>query len=762
MNPTQQRAQELADARARLITHLQRVVGPQLGPEAAQAVLEQAGAWVRRSARQLDQHLTDHPDGLVAPSPHCPASLVRLLRVLQDAGHGHAVTQLGCASCGRTTGPLPRPTPAGRCCNWCASRDTLRECARCHTLGHIVTRRDEGPICRRCYHTDPKLLEECASCGRRRRPVVRREDGTAWCDTCAPRPQRSCVRCGTVARVEAISVDGPVCRRCHERPTRPCGICGQVRAVHVRASEEQPDICANCYRGPIGQCAACGRQRPGFTHRGGAFYCTSCQPRPRRPCQDCGRTRPTKVSHWPIGVLCASCYSRRKRNPRPCSRCGIRRVLVGRTPEGEDLCGPCCGMDSLDFTCGRCGSPGEIHADGCCARCLLGDRLHHLLGGHDGTVPAQLRPLTAALAAADHPRSVLDWLASSPSAALLARLAAHPAQITHDLIDQLPQDQTTRHVRETLVATGVLPPRQENLARLQLWLAEHTADLPADHARTIRPFAEWQVLRDARRRAARGRYTNAAATHDRTDIRVASQFLTWLDTRQRTLHTVTQADLDLWLTTYPTRHRRLVAFIRWANARHLTSTPLEIPARPAALPTHFLDDTEHYQQLRRCLNEDTLPREARITGALIRLYALPLTRVRELTTDQFFRDTDGAYYTFDRNPVLLPPKLATLIEEQINQPASPSMLPTPTDRRYLLPGRPPSRPRSASSLHKLLAQHGLPTLSARNTAMIEAVSELPPIVVSDLFGVAHGTTHRWAQYAQDSWADYLAARPITE
>jgi hypothetical protein len=54
-----------------------------------------------------------------------------------------------------------------------------------------------------------------------------------------------------------------------------------------------------------------------------------------------------------------------------------------------------------------------------------------------------------------------------------------------------------------------------------------------------------------------------------------------------------------------------------------------------------------------------------------------------------------------------------------------------------------------------MKQHGLPTIGARNTAMIEAVSELPPIVVSDLFGVSAGTAHRWAQYAQ-GWADYLA------
>ncbi|MEW2390127.1 hypothetical protein AB0933_17445 [Streptomyces venezuelae] len=54
-------------------------------------------------------------------------------------------------------------------------------------------------------------------------------------------------------------------------------------------------------------------------------------------------------------------------------------------------------------------------------------------------------------------------------------------------------------------------------------------------------------------------------------------------------------------------------------------------------------------------------------------------------------------------------------------------------------------------------QYGLPVLSARNTAMIEAVADLPPIVVADLFGIHPNTAHAWAQYAQDSWADYLAA-----
>jgi hypothetical protein len=128
-----------------------------------------------------------------------------------------------------------------------------------------------------------------------------------------------------------------------------------------------------------------------------------------------------------------------------------------------------------------------------------------------------------------------------------------------------------------------------------------------------------------------------------------------------------------------------------------------------------------------------------------------MTRIVELTADRFHRDGTDAYLTIDRNPVLLPPKLAHLIEELLAQSNS-----HPRGSRlhanYLFPGRPPSRPRNACGVAALMRRNDLPVLTARNTAMIEAVNELPPIVVADLFGVQPNTAHRWAQFAQCSWA----------
>ncbi|MFE7527322.1 hypothetical protein ACFU7Y_16610 [Kitasatospora sp. NPDC057542] len=492
-----------------------------------------------------------------------------------------------------------------------------------------------------------------------------------------------------------------------------------------------------------------------MSDRDGAFHCSTCLPRPRRPCGDCGRQQKVRAN-WPIGPVCDACYLRRKRNPAPCSRCHLDQVLVGQADDGNDLCGPCCGTD-IAFACRRCGFPGDIFADGACTRCVASERVRDLLSAEDGTIDPALRPLADGLAAVDNPVTVVSWLRHSAGSKILAGLVSQRAEITHASLDVLPQDKTTRYVREVLVATGILPQRQEYLAQLEIWTDVAVQGLPPHQARIIRPFAEWGIIRDARRRAARGRYRTGAAATDRYEIRTAIKFLTWLDEHQRDLATLAQEDLDLWLVTHPTKHRPVSSFIRWAVARRLTGE-LTIPARRSGSPYRFLGDQEHHDQLKRCLNDGELPIEARIAGALTGLYALPTVRIVELTTDRFHHDGDASYITIDRNPVLLPPKLARLIDEQAARPTTAHMArPKQDDGGFLFPGQFASRPISAGRLQTLMKQHGLAVISARNTAMIEAVADLPPIVISDLFGIHPTTAYAWAQYAQDSWADYLAA-----
>lgn len=609
---------------------------------------------------------------------------------------------------------------------------------------------------------DHRFTGPCADCGRHGTYRLRHREKSlvGLCRRCAGYPDRECARCGTVRPVQANSPEGPLCSRCYTAPAKLCGKCGQVTQLAKRGKNGDPGVCYRCYTFE-GVCTVCGRFRDGAHSKraGGAFLCDPCRPRPPRRCVDCGRDKKATVTTWPVGPLCSPCYNRRRRTPEPCSLCGVTRVLVGRSDDGGGTCGPCCGTD-IDFSCRRCGTPGDILGDGWCVRCVTGDRVRNLLAGEDGQIVPALVPLGGALATAPRPRSVLAWLRRSPSARLLATLSAGQAEITHELLDDLPQDTATRHVRDLLVHTQVLPKRQEYFNQLELWFRRTAKDLPAAHIEIIRPFAEWFVIRDARRRAGRGRYSLNASSADRNEIRAAIEFMQWLDNQQLELTGLTQSHLDVWLVQAKTSQRRAnAAFIRWTNKRGLTQN-LEYPGRPMTMPVLFLDDEEHEDQLRRCLTDGSLPLELRIVGALIRLYGLPLIRIVHLTVNGFHQDERGAYFTFDKNPVLLPPTLARLIEQQITTGRSRAALgPLATSEHpeLLLPGQPASRPRSPEALSGQLMKHGLPTIAARNTALFGMAGELPPIIISDLFGVHRNTANQWAALAQDSWAGYLAA-----
>uniref|UniRef100_UPI002F90EAC9 hypothetical protein n=1 Tax=Kitasatospora indigofera TaxID=67307 RepID=UPI002F90EAC9 len=410
---------ELAEVRGRLVALLQRTVGPTLTEDEAQAILEQAKAWSPPMSRELDAHIAEHPDALSAPSPRCPASLPRLLQTLEAAGHGDFITQLACVICGRTGRNLARPTPQGRACEWCVSKGELRLCSRCGKNGHIVTRSEEGgTICRACYQGERRFTGPCADCGQRGTYQLRlREEAlVALCRPCSGFIDQECIRCGTMSPVHANSPEGPLCSRCYTAPLKSCGKCGQSRQLAKRGRNGEPGLCHSCYT-VEGLCTICGRLRDGSRSRkaGGAFQCNACRPRPAVPCADCGQARKPTV-RWPIGPLCSSCYGRRRRKPEACVRCGVTRVLVGSNDNGGGVCGPCCGSD-IDFSCRRCGSPENLIVDGCCARCVATDRVHHLLADKEGQIAPVLVPLAQALTTGPLPSSVLEWLRSSPSVA---------------------------------------------------------------------------------------------------------------------------------------------------------------------------------------------------------------------------------------------------------------------------------------------------------------------------------------------------------
>ncbi|WP_043701756.1 GPP34 family phosphoprotein [Nocardia abscessus] len=95
------------------------------------------------------------------------------------------------------------------------------------------------------------------------------------------------------------------------------------------------------------------------------------------------------------------------------------------------------------------------------------------------------------------------------------------------------------------------------------------AQLPGEHAKYIRSYAYWSVLRPARRRAARRHYSPKNAHRDRLRIRVAIKLLTDLAAdagagRPRS------ARLDSWVGRVPDRAGSIAGFIAWARSQRIT------------------------------------------------------------------------------------------------------------------------------------------------------------------------------------------------
>lgn len=473
------------------------------------------------------------------------------------------------------------------------------------------------------------------------------------------------------------------------------------------------------------------------------------------------RSFPAGAGDLAMGPVCRSCYRRIRANPQPCTGCGQTRALIGRSPDGQGLCGPCAGTE-LDYTCRTCHQPNQLYAEGRCARCVLLDRVGELLtgpGGRDGAgeaVGAWLRPVADTLATAGRAESVLRWLQRGRGASLLVQLAALDRPVTHADLDRLPQPDRLDllYLRRLLVHAGVLPGRVEALERLDPWLDRLLADRPAAHGSVVRPFAQWAVLRTARRSATRGTYTSSAAERDRAEIRAAADLLTDLDQQGLTLTGLTQTYLDRRLAGHPPAAEHLRCFLTWTTARGLTG-PLLVPVQRHGTPTHFLDEDEYLAQLRRCLH-GPLPLTVRVAGGLVLLFGQPLTRIARLTAGAISHRGDLVLLTLADHPVLLPPTLAHLVQQLADQPQLVSALPpSPGASRWLFPGRPAGQPLTASTLGRWLNAHGIHARPARNTALLQLAGDLPAAVLAELLGLHINTAVGWSGYARRDWVAYL-------
>ncbi len=474
-------------------------------------------------------------------------------------------------------------------------------------------------------------------------------------------------------------------------------------------------------------------------------------------CCRCGR-RKNKAGSWPDGYVCRTCSDRAIRTRGICPGCGEDRALPGRRPaDGAAICTTCAGF-SQSFACARCGFEDKLHAGHLCTRCTFAGRLAGLLDDGTGRIRPELVPLADSLLAMDNPLSGLTWLCTrngrtdSPEH-LLRRLGRGEIELTHEAFHTLQPWRAASHLRELLMACGVLPAVDKQICSFERWLAGHlagTAD--PDHAQLLHRFATWEVLPRLRARAEKKPITAAGRRHAGDQVKHATAFLRWLSGHGLTLSACRQADIDAWHAGHNEHGRNTIrAFLLWCMTSRLTGRfrlPAAVIRQAAPLP-----ERERVELLGRLLTGHDLPLRPRVAAAIVLLYAQPLSRVVRLTVDDVIHDGDQVLLRLGEPPSPVPGPVADLLLSWIDKRDN---MNTATNRNspWLFPGRRAGQPMNPDALAALVNDIGIPTIAGRASAIRQHVLEMPAPVVADALSYHPVTTAKLAAQAAGTWSRY--------
>ncbi|MGH7736137.1 MAG: hypothetical protein ACREOE_21180 [Gemmatimonadales bacterium] len=139
--------------------------------------------------------------------------------------------------------------------------------------------------------------------------------------------------------------------------------------------------------------------------------------------------------------------------------------------------------------------------------------------------------------------------------------------------DELPLGKTVEHLRSVLVDIGTLPPRDEQMTRLNHWIACVIGERPdPGQQHLLHRYAVWHVIRRLRGRLGATHATHGQVLAAQRIITAAVALLDWLTARDLTLAAARQGDLEAWLASAQASRRTDAGnFVRWARTHKLTS-----------------------------------------------------------------------------------------------------------------------------------------------------------------------------------------------
>lgn len=461
------------------------------------------------------------------------------------------------------------------------------------------------------------------------------------------------------------------------------------------------------------KCGVCGRDA--LPRRGVCSRCNLGTDRPRGDCTDCHK--PDQLLDF--AFRCRTCRA------RAIKRCGE------------------CHQSALKLT--------GYNGARICDRCKLG---HYLDVVIPADPPGALAALRSAILKAE-PLATMRWLRRAGE--LLTALDNGTIDLTHSTLDDLPRRLSVEYLRALLIETAILPADEGGgIRRLQSDIDRRTRVLTEQHRRVITRWMRWKVLPGLRRRADDGHDLVVPVRNERRKVLATIEFLAWLQERERALDGATQHDIDDWFGGTGAIRWTVRTFMAWAQRER------EMPRRLVLPPAHIgtrnppVDAEERWRLAKELMDNDSLDPVDRVAGALVVLYAQPMTRIVKLTMSDVVIEGDNVLLRLGPDPLELPEPLASLIQKlpHSRRCSTAQQLPNP----WLFPGGHAGKHILATSLGIRLRSIGIQSVRMRVAATEQLSREVAPTVLTGVLGLSAAHAVRAAAKAAGDWTDYAATR----
>jgi hypothetical protein len=386
-----------------------------------------------------------------------------------------------------------------------------------------------------------------------------------------------------------------------------------------------------------------------------------------------------------------------------------------------------------------------------CQRCGLRRCVDRVLPA-DGHGP--LQPLREVLLRAD-PLSTRLWLDRAHD--LLTDLDQDRIPLEHTALDALPHRKAVEHLRALLIATAVLPPDPgRDLRWLDRDIPALLAGLSPQHQQLAHQWIRWVVLPRLRTLVDQGREVTASVTNARRQIEQVAAFLTALHDAGRDLGTCTQHDIDAWFAQPAAICRVVRPFLAWARRhRHLPAS-LRLPASHRREPSTSLDAESRWDCARRLVDDDTLDPADRVAGALVVLYAQPLTRIVTLTTADVVLAPGRVQLRLGPDPLDIPEPFAELLHGLPHRRRDSTVEQIATS--WLFPGSHAGRHLGIRALGERLRRIGIEPRRLRLAATDQLCRKIPPALLAGVLGLRTASVALATSRTSGQWAHYPADR----